>query len=438
MSKVLGNVDAVTAVAQSNGVLVEVGGRVKRITVANLVNSVNAGDTGLLNANAWGVEIKQNASGQQWTLVGSRELWNAYKRQCGRYLLTNAGLAAKLRADNSGYYADGTAVDETKGHVFCRFPRLYFRVVTDSTTGVPTLWMSQSPIGGRYIEESWIGAYKGYKNGTALVSRSGYAPSGTMNINAFWTAAQVNGTKFGLVNYDHRRLLMMMQLSEYGNPNAQTQVGYGLCGSSSNADGWTNTASLLTGATKSLGDATGKIDVSVTGGTDCSRVNFFGVEDPWGWQWEMTQGVYFGSENNEHQDGEEIYIYAGNRMPSATELADEPLGDYRILSDGRKMVNGYVKEMIIGDEFDLFPLTQGGGGTSYWGDSSWNGTAQGTNPETYKLTGQLLLWGGSAINGSYCGLGSSNSNHGWSHSHASLGSRLAFYGTPAIVDGKQI
>lgn len=48
-------------------------------------------------------------------------------------------------------FADGTAVDETKGHVMWIGPRLYYRVQTDSVSGVPVLWLSMLPIGGEFI-----------------------------------------------------------------------------------------------------------------------------------------------------------------------------------------------------------------------------------------------------------------------------------------------
>lgn len=38
---------------------------------------------------------------------------------------------------------------------------------------------------------------------------------------------------------------------------------------------------------------------------------------------------------------------------------------------------------------------------------------------------QLLLWGGYAYGGTYCGSSSSDSNAGWSHANADIGSRLA-------------
>lgn len=167
-------------------------------------------------------------------MIGNTAAWTEYKLYCGRYLVTNDGRAAKMSPTNSAVFADGTAVDETKGHVMWIGPRLYYRVQTDSVSGVPVLWLSMLPIGGEFIGGAnggmynCIGAYKGSMSGSALVSRSGVAPAGSKTINAFWNAAQVNGKEWGLTDYDQRKLIMMLGLSQYGDTNIQAKLGYGV------------------------------------------------------------------------------------------------------------------------------------------------------------------------------------------------------------------
>ena len=48
---------------------------------------------------------------------------------------------------------------------------------------------------------------------------------------------------------------------------------------------------------------------------------------------------------------------------------------------------------------------------------------------------ELLQVGGNANNGSRCGVAFSGSGSGFSRSDSGVGARLAFYGTPIIVDG---
>ena len=417
------------SILKDDYVMVSQGGSMKRITLDNFINSLNAGDTELLREVAWGVQIKQHTqSSSDWTHVGNQTMKAEYLSKIGRYLLTNSGKAAKLSVANSGVFADGTTLNEALGHVMFISPvPLYFRVIEDATTGIPTIWWSLIPIGGHVIPPKVFGAYKGSISGSALVSRSGVAPAGSRTINSFWTAAQVNGKNFGLIDYEAQKLMIMLNLMQFANPNCQTNIGYGV-GGSSQLDLWSAAASLLTGATKSLGDACGKIDISLVNGSNtgvnCSRVNLFGIEDAWGWQWEMVQGIFYGSTSN-GQAGNEVFLYKGNRMPSAAELAGTPEGDFRQLT--RLTTSGYVREMILGEHFDIIPSVLNGGATSYWADYFYG-----------NATGQLGLWGGNADIGPTAGLGCASSVTAWSLSAAALGSRLAYYGPFDIVSGAEL
>jgi hypothetical protein len=222
--------------------------------------------------------------------------------------------------------------------------------------------------------------------------------------------------------------MMMWALSEYGNPNIQAKLGYGVAGSVQ-VDLWEQAATLLTGATKTMGDASGKIDITLTGGTDCSRVNFFGIEDPYGWQWEMIQNVYFGSSANAGQTGTECFIYEGNRMPSSGELATHPDGAYRQLV--RPGTSNYVQRMLLGEYFDLIPeiTSSSADSATYWCDYFYVNVPP---------TGQLLFWGGSANTGPQAGLGFAHSHSAFSASNAIFGARLAYYGEIEIMTGAEL
>lgn len=437
-NKNLAEATLVSTCLTDDTVVIGVGSNIRRIKISDLRNVINSGDEMLLNQVAWGVPIKQNASSCAWGRIGNLGMWEEYKSKCGRFLVTNDGKAAKIHSSRSDIFADGTTLDETKGHVMYIGPKLYYVVKEDAASGVPYLWLSMLPIGGHFMGDCnngdyiCIGAYKGSMSGSALVSRSGVAPAGSKTISAFWAAAQVNGKNWGLTNYDHRRYMMMLNLSQYGNPNCQVNIGYGV-GGSVNLDLWSLVTGLLTGATKSLGDKDGKIPITVSGtvngntitGTDCSRVNLMGIEDAWGWQWEMIQGGYFGSSDNSSQNGTEFFIYDGNRMPSDAELKTIPSGKYRQLT--RLTTSGYVKTMAVGEYFDMIATALGGGSTSYWADYFYgNGT------------GQLLAWGGSASNGSGAGLGYVYSSNAFSTSSSYYGGRLAYFGPLTFMSGKQL
>lgn len=421
---------ATSAILKDDYILVSQGGATRRITLDNFINSLNAGDTELLREVAWGVQIKQHTqSSCQWTHVGNQTMKAEYLSKIGRFLMLNSGKAAKLSVANSGVFADGTTLNEAIGHVMFFSPvDLYYRVIEDATTGIPTVWWSMIPIGGHVIKPKYFGAYKASISGGALVSRSGVAPAGSRTINAFWDLAQVNGKNFGLIDYEAQKLMVMLNLMQFANPNCQANIGYGIGGSTQKSL-WSAAAGLLTGATKSLGDACGKIDISVVSGDvvgdNCSRVNLFGIEDAWNWQWEMVQGIYYGCTDKGHA-GTEVFLYEGNRMPSAAELAGTPVGDFRQIA--RNTGDGYVREMTLGEYFDIIPSVVGGGATSYWADYFYQN----------KASGQLGLWGGSAHYGPYAGLGYAHSTYAWSDSYAAFGSRLAYYGPVEIVSGREL
>ncbi len=424
--KNLGTVDSVTTMLSTDSILVEIGGSIRRITLDEFMTAIQTGSL-QLRQYAWGVPLLQaEQSSPDWGRVGNLDLWDEYKSQIGRYLLTNEGKMAKLSKTDSTVFADGTALDESLGHVVVHAPRLYYLVQEDSVTGIPYLWGSMQPISGHYIEAPTLGAYKGRILSNALVSRSGYAPS-MGNITSFWNAARVNGDDFGIISYDHIRWMMMLNLFEYGNTNSQTNIGYGICGSTARSI-WDTAKTLLTGATASLGDSCGAIDIEVVNGdvegVDCSHVSLFGIEDVWGWQMEMVMGIYFGSSDNDDQDGTEVFIYEGNRLPSSDELATIPSGDYRQLT--RLTSGGYIVTETLGEYFDLIPTAVGGGTNSYWCDYFHNNS-----------TGQLFLFGEYANIGAYCGLACARSLYAFSWSDTG-GSRLAYYGTPTIVNGADI
>ena len=436
MANDLAKVGAVNSMLASDCVMVEIGGSIKRISVKDFMNSIQTGSLNL-SQYAWGIPIYQSPSSKtspEWGRVGNLDMWAQYKETAGRYLLTQDGRLAKLSKTNSGLFADGTVVDETKGNIMFHAHRLYYLVKTDAVTGIPYLWLSLLPIGGHYIESPCFGAYKADVISDKLVSRSGRVPKGGLTISQFWAKARANGNDYGLSCYDHRRLMMMLQLSEYGNPNCQDKIGYGV-GGSVGGDFWGTAFKLTTGATKTLGDSCGSIPIDAlpdaTAGkpasVNSSRVSLFGIEDGWNWQHEMTQNIYFGKSENTGQTGKEVFLYEGNRMPTDAELATKPAGDYRKLEriDGE----GYVSKMALGEHFDLIAQsTTGGGSNNYWCDYFWRNLA----------TGQLCLFGGCANDGSNSGLACVGSYCAFSFASANCGARLAYYGKTQYVNGADL
>ena len=434
ISKEIAAVSQVSALTAAQNILCEADGSVRRITVENLIEAIKT-DQLDLSLVAWGVPIKQNQDSQSWGRIGNLTLWEEYKRSIGRYLVKTGGeKMAKLSASDSSIFADGTTVDESKGDVFVVAPRLYFVVKYDASLGCDVVWMSQKPIGGYYIEHPMIGAYMGCVEGGALHSRSSkniYTTS-DKTIRDFWNAARANGNDYGITCYEHGQWGMMANLSEYGNPNVQANIGNGIGGEGEWGDNWSEASQLKTGATISLGDNCGSIPITLTNAPNACRVSLFGIEDWYNWQWEYRQGIYFGSSNNSGQTGLETFIYEGNRLPTDSELTSHPTGTYRTIQR-QGSSETWVAKMTIGEYFDLIPSEGGGGSNSRWGDKYW------CYDSNSKPTGQLCVCGGSSDFQSRGGLGCVSSHDAFGYRWPNLGARLAYYGAlPKIVNGADL
>ncbi len=436
-NKPLGEATSVTSLLKSNSLIVEIGGSIRRISVEKFTEAINEGQTQLLHSVAWGIPIKDELqSSPAWGMVGNTAAYNAYKAQTGRYLMDANGRAAKLHPNNSGVFADGTALDETKGSVVVIAPKLYYLYQVDAETNIPYLWMSQQPISKHYIGTAdndtkiVIGAYQGSLASSKLVSRSDvdFDTSGKQ-VSGYWAAAQAFGSNWGIVDYDIMRWIGMMSLCETGgNANIQAGIGQGVGGSS--AIEWAtvsaSTTLMKTGGTKGLGDATGNVPITdADAKEDSSHVSVLGVENWWNCQWNFIQGIYFGNSANEGQDGTEVFVYSGNRMPSTSELASHPEGLYRELT--RQTSSGHVSKMLKGEYFDLIAAALEGSSASYWCDYFW-----GNN------TGQVCLVGGSASRGANSGPFYVRSYVGFAASDSYYGARPAYYGPVTIVGGGSI
>lgn len=418
---------------KSNCLLVEINGAIRRISMEDFETAMNEGQAELLHQVAWGVPLKDaTQTSPAWGLVGNIAAWQSYKAKIGRYLMDPNGRAAKLHPNNSGIYADGTTLDETKGSIVVIAPRLYYLVQTDAETSIPYLWCSEFPISAHYIGNAdngnriVLGAYKGSITSGKLVSRSGVDfDTSSKTISGYWNAAQTFGSNWGLKDYDHVRWISMLCLAEAnGNANAQASIGQGVGGSA--GYDWANITGELkkTGKTKSLGDATGT--VAITGAqTDSTHVSVCGLEDLWNLQWEFVQGIFFGNSGNSGQDGTEVFIYDGNRLPSSSELASHPDGHFRQLT--RLTTSGYAGVMTKGEFFDVIATALTGNSNQRWCDYFYG-----------SATGQVCLVGGSSSFGSASGPLYVRSYNAWSYAYSYLGARPAYFGPVTIVDGKDI
>lgn len=401
----LADAPLVSSMSTSNrAFVIRSGGVINRYQPSYIRTALNLSNKAFFYANAWGAVIPSASSTTKegWDKVGNYSLFEAYKAECGRYVMSMDGSkAAKLSTENSAVYPDGMSAPVDSNHTMCRFPRLYYHY--DGSV----LWMSQLPISDKYIEERWIGAYIGDRTADGkLVSMPDKTPGGA-SIAVMWGCAHNNGAYFGIDDYDCRRLLTFLHISEYGSPNAYHHVGVGMAGSAGDAS-----IAFSTGGTAILGDASDRIahpwtNSSGTAINDACDVSFMGVENYWGTAWQIIQGAYAVNTN--------VYLYKGNRLPTSAELTGVPTGDFRVVQ--RLTSSGLFQfPQCSNGELDIIAKNVGGAGV--WSVQSSQSSA-----------GVGFLVGG---RGAGSGIHNFNCTNAWS-SISGL-ARLVYYSQPEIVE----
>ena len=169
----------------------------------------------------------------------------------------------------------------------------------------------------------------------------------------------------------------------------------------------------------SLTDKTGVVEYALpasfgNGSVKVSVPSYRGVENPFGHIFKWTDGALFAIQSA--NDGGKSLIYT----------CDDPASYGSSISDKYKNIGemarneGYAKNVVFGENGDIFPLEVGGGSTTYWCDYFYTSI-----PETGVSTRGLLL-GCNASSGAYCGFAFVYSANAPSYTAASIGSRLCY------------
>ena len=266
--------------------------------------------------------------------------------------------------------------------------------------------------GGKTFDSpNWVGAYEiSYDGNSVAHSRPNVTPKHSQTMSQFFAAAQKLGSNFGLANYGFQCLIEALYQVSFGNLNSQSVIGSGFQSSS-----WEACRDVPMGKCISLGDGSGKVLYNDATLGNQYPVKLFGFEDLWGKLWEFRPGIRF------YMDGDTRYavVYSGNQVSNT--------------ANGRKFTipssasGEYITRKTLGAYWDAFPQAVGGGDSTYYCDGFWASTS-----------GELLIVGGRANDGSRYGLSSAISFDGFSVSGTIFGARLAFYGNPTIVSGSEL
>lgn len=343
-------------------------------------------------------------------------VYGEYMAQVGRYamLFKNGKVyAAKLNPTNSNKTADGITLTQAQLdqlEIMVHLPKCYYKGNTSRQLSFHGLQpMSQDAL--FFDSPEWVGAFQMYVDGNGVGhSRAGSVISHSKTMTQFWNAAQALHGDAGLANYGFHCLINALFQLEYLGLNSQTKVGAGF--QSSN---WQACRDVPVGNTMTMGDRSGKKTYSDGTIGSQEEVTLFGLENLWGKIWEFRPNIRF------YMDGStrKAVVYGGNKV-SNTEVGRE----FTCLDSASGQ---YATQMELGLNWDMICQAVGGSDTTYYCDGYWAATG-----------GELLFVGGDANIFARCGLSSAYSNDGFGYSSAVIGSRLAFYGQPQIVNGAEL
>lgn len=369
-----------------------------------------------------------------------------------------------LKANDWTKWEDGTALSQDSSGIslesFVEIPE-HYRLLIATPDNTVEIRMSEYNLPGyTKVEKKYIGAYEGSVdiensslNNLLRTQVRSAAPIVSKTRTELQTMARNNSrtNNWNIYTYDAHRDLTWLFVVEYATLNSQkafnaslTTEGYhqgglgdGVTTSSVTVNGATTYSFVPCGTTNSLGNGTGIIEYTHTNtnaegastGTKVVNVpRYRGIENPFGHVWKnVIDVVVAGTDNSVYicKDYTKFGTFEGGTNPTAEQLiaAGYELQDFKEST----ITSQYVKKLVNNNQADLFPTVVGNGAsaTTYYCDYHW--TSATATPRT-------LLISGRSDAGSSAGLFILRSNCGLGISGADVGTRITFYGEPALPD----
>lgn len=367
-----------------------------------------------------------------------------------------------LKANDWTKWEDGTTSSQDSSGVgveaFVEIPE-HYRLLIATPDNTVEIRMSEYNLPGyTKVEKKYIGAYEGSvnldsssHNNLLRTQVRNTAPIISKTRTEFQTMARNNNrtNNWNIYTYDAHRDLTWLFVVEYATLNSQkafnanlTAEGYhqgglgdGVTSGTVTVNGATTYSFVPCGTTNSLGNGTGIIEYTHTNtnaegtstGTKVVNVpRYRGIENPFGHVWKnVIDVVVAGTDNSVYicKDYTKFGTFEGGTNPTAEQLiaAGYELQDFKEST----ITDQYVKKLVNNNQADLFPTVVGNGAsvTTYYCDYHW--TSATATPRT-------LLIGGRSGNGSGAGLFNLTSSAGLDYSSAYVGTRITFYGEPAL------
>lgn len=263
-------------------------------------------------------------------------------------------------------------------------------------------------------------------------------PATNISLTNFRAYARKRGsTEWNCNLYQTHKKLWWLFAVEYCNFDSQdgfnaelTEDGLhqgGLSNGVTNLNGtkWSNFSGyypvIPCGTTNSLGNHTGVVEYTMPDEYDPGVVvkvnvpSYRGVENPFGHIWKWTDGCKCLIQSEADGGLSEFYVCDN---PDA--FTSSGTANYNLRGNLPRK-EGYVKQLILGEDGEIMPLAIGAGSTTYFCDYFYTSIpATGTSERG-------VLFGGSAHYGASAGFVSATTNSTATYAHANVGSRLCFY-----------
>lgn len=367
-----------------------------------------------------------------------------------------------LKANDWTKWEDGTTSSQDSSGVgveaFVEIPE-HYRLLIATPDNTVEIRMSEYNLPGyTKVEKKYIGAYEGSvnldsssHNNLLRTQVRNTAPIVSKTRTEFQTMARNNNrtNNWNIYTYDAHRDLTWLFVVEYATLNSQkafnanlTAEGYhqgglgdGVTSGTVTVNGATTYSFVPCGTTNSLGNGTGIIEYTHTNtnaegtstGTKVVNVpRYRGIENPFGHVWKnVIDVVVAGTDNSVYicKDYTKFGTFEGGTNPTAEQLI---AAGYELQDFKESTITGQcVKKLVNNNQADLFPTVVGNGAsaTTYYCDYHW--TSATATPRT-------LFFGGSSGDGSNASLFYLYSSGGLGYSYASVGTRITFYGEPAL------
>lgn len=365
-----------------------------------------------------------------------------------------------LKADDWTKWEDGTVIAQDSSQIspemMVEIPE-HYRLLVATPDNTVEIRMSEYNLPGyTKVEKKYIGAYEGITSETLpnllrSINNTKYKPKVSTTRNQFQVFARGNNrtNNWNIYTYGAHRDLTWLFVVEYATLNSQkafnanlTTEGYhqgglgeGVTSGTVTVNGATTYSFVPCGTTNSLGNGTGIIEYTHTNtnaegtstGTKVVNVpRYRGIENPFGHVWKnVIDVVVAGTDNSVYicKDYTKFGTFEGGTNPTAEQLiaAGYELQDFKEST----ITSQYVKKLVNNNQADLFPAIVGNGAsaTTYYCDYHWtNATA---TPRTLRI-------GGRSDSGSSAGLFILGSHNGLDYSYGTVGTRITFYGEPAL------